>query len=259
MINLFRNIRRKLADDNRPLKYMRYAIGEIVLVIIGILLALQINNINSERIEKNTFERNLQFVIEDLEQDKMDLFKLKKDRQHDINQVELALEAVKEQKLLSTPDILNSASIMIWKSFDINENGHERILSSSLYESIEFQPIRKKIREYQIQYQRIKDVEKKLNESVEEMEREMSKEGSIAELYEYANLFFFDKELNDATKMEFENYSIDFNKLFVNNPPMLSLYQRGKLITKAIILDYDYFIQIGEDLQLEIENYLKKK
>ena len=38
-----------MADDNRPLKYMRYAIGEIVLVVIGILIALAINNWNEER------------------------------------------------------------------------------------------------------------------------------------------------------------------------------------------------------------------
>ena len=37
MINFFRKIRKKLADDNKPLKYMRYAIAEIVLVVIGIL------------------------------------------------------------------------------------------------------------------------------------------------------------------------------------------------------------------------------
>ena len=49
MINFFRRIRRKLADDNKPLKYARYAIGEIVLVVIGILIALSINNWNNER------------------------------------------------------------------------------------------------------------------------------------------------------------------------------------------------------------------
>jgi len=38
-----------MADDNRPLKYIRYAIGEILLVVIGILIALQINNWNEER------------------------------------------------------------------------------------------------------------------------------------------------------------------------------------------------------------------
>ena len=55
MIPFFRRIRKKIvagnpaesgADDNKPLKYLRYAIGEIVLVVIGILIALQINTRN---------------------------------------------------------------------------------------------------------------------------------------------------------------------------------------------------------------------
>ena len=46
MIPFFRKIRKQFADDNKPIKYMRYAIGEIVLVVIGILIALQINNWN---------------------------------------------------------------------------------------------------------------------------------------------------------------------------------------------------------------------
>ncbi|MCW5516161.1 DUF6090 family protein [Muriicola sp. Z0-33] len=46
MINFFRKIHKKLADDNKPLKYMKYAIGEIVLVVIVIFIALQINNWN---------------------------------------------------------------------------------------------------------------------------------------------------------------------------------------------------------------------
>jgi len=52
MINFFRKIRKKLADDNKPLKYMRYAIGEIVLVVIGILIALSINNWNQNRLNQ---------------------------------------------------------------------------------------------------------------------------------------------------------------------------------------------------------------
>jgi hypothetical protein len=49
MIPFFRKIRKTLADDNKPLKYFRYAIGEIVLVVIGILIALSINNWNENR------------------------------------------------------------------------------------------------------------------------------------------------------------------------------------------------------------------
>lgn len=42
-----------MADDNKPLKYIRYAIGEIVLVVIGILIALSINTWNLDRIGQN--------------------------------------------------------------------------------------------------------------------------------------------------------------------------------------------------------------
>ena len=49
MINFFRKIRKKMADDNKPMKYLKYAIGEIVLVVIGILIALSINNWNENR------------------------------------------------------------------------------------------------------------------------------------------------------------------------------------------------------------------
>ena len=48
-MRLFKNIRRKLAAENNLAKYLRYAIGEILLVVIGILIALQVNNWNEIR------------------------------------------------------------------------------------------------------------------------------------------------------------------------------------------------------------------
>lgn len=56
MINFFRRIRKKLADDNQFLKYSRYAIGETVLVVFGILIALQINSWNEQRKLKKRFD-----------------------------------------------------------------------------------------------------------------------------------------------------------------------------------------------------------
>jgi len=53
MIPFFRKTRKKLADDNKPMKYMRYAVGEILLVVIGILIALQINTWNEQRKNKS--------------------------------------------------------------------------------------------------------------------------------------------------------------------------------------------------------------
>lgn len=49
MINFFRKIRQKILSENRFSKYLIYAVGEIVLVMIGILLALQVNNWNEKK------------------------------------------------------------------------------------------------------------------------------------------------------------------------------------------------------------------
>ncbi|MDX8337885.1 DUF6090 family protein [Draconibacterium sp. IB214405] len=49
MLRFFSKMRYKLATENRVVKYMRYAVGEILLVVIGIVIALQINNWNEQR------------------------------------------------------------------------------------------------------------------------------------------------------------------------------------------------------------------
>ena len=49
MIKFFRKIRQDLLSKGKTGKYFKYAIGEIVLVVIGILIALQINNWNENR------------------------------------------------------------------------------------------------------------------------------------------------------------------------------------------------------------------
>jgi len=49
MIKFFRKIRQNLLSESKFSQYLIYAIGEIVLVVIGILIALQINNWNEEK------------------------------------------------------------------------------------------------------------------------------------------------------------------------------------------------------------------
>jgi hypothetical protein len=53
MIKFFRKIRQNLLNEGKTTKYFKYAIGEIILVVIGILIALQINNLNEQRKQNN--------------------------------------------------------------------------------------------------------------------------------------------------------------------------------------------------------------
>jgi len=62
MINFFRKVRYELMNQNKASKYFKYAIGEILLVMLGILLALQVNNWNNHRLEtskEQMFLKNL--------------------------------------------------------------------------------------------------------------------------------------------------------------------------------------------------------
>ena len=70
MIKFFRKFRQQLMYNKQMGKYLKYAIGEIILVVIGILVALQINNWNIAR--KNTETKRLYYVqiLNDLEKDK---------------------------------------------------------------------------------------------------------------------------------------------------------------------------------------------
>ncbi|WP_347924540.1 hypothetical protein [Pontimicrobium sp. SW4] len=62
MIKFFRHIRKSLIIKNKTGKYFKYAIGEIALVMIGILLALQINNWNEDKKTAKIIEKTLERI-----------------------------------------------------------------------------------------------------------------------------------------------------------------------------------------------------
>ena len=70
MIKFFRHIRRNLITQNKMSKYFKYAIGEILLVMVGILLALQVNNWNEKQNQETTFK---QFLVEFKEELKLNI------------------------------------------------------------------------------------------------------------------------------------------------------------------------------------------
>ena len=70
MIKFFRKIRQQLLTENKFSRYLLYAVGEIVLVVIGILIALQINNINEERKNRKKEKVMLETLLSDLKNNK---------------------------------------------------------------------------------------------------------------------------------------------------------------------------------------------
>lgn len=79
MIKFFRKIRQKLLVENRFNKYLVYAVGEIVLVVIGILIALQINNWNEQRANEERIKTTLKQIQKDLINDIQEIEPIHKD------------------------------------------------------------------------------------------------------------------------------------------------------------------------------------
>jgi len=69
MICMFRKLRADLVHEGKARNYLLYALGEILLVIVGIVIALQVNNWNEERLEQRQVRRYAHAMINDLERD----------------------------------------------------------------------------------------------------------------------------------------------------------------------------------------------
>jgi len=69
MIKFFRKIRQRLLTENKFSKYLLYAIGEIILVVIGILIALSINNWNEDKKNRKLISNYKKSLIENLVRD----------------------------------------------------------------------------------------------------------------------------------------------------------------------------------------------
>ncbi|TYA53195.1 hypothetical protein [Formosa maritima] len=118
MIKLFRKIRYNLMEQNKTSKYIKYAIGEIILVVIGILIALQLNNLNDERKIENIRQVYYKQLLQDLEKDKNYIEKTSKN--FDSNMIKLKTYTdIFKQPNLPTTEILENISNLDWFCRDV--------------------------------------------------------------------------------------------------------------------------------------------
>ncbi len=81
MIKFFRKIRQNLLMENKTGRYLKYAFGEIILVVVGILIALQLNAWKEENTENKIVKQFISSLVEDLKSDTTSIRQIQKFRQ----------------------------------------------------------------------------------------------------------------------------------------------------------------------------------
>ncbi|MBS1680449.1 MAG: hypothetical protein JST48_01945 [Bacteroidetes bacterium] len=131
MIKVFHKLRTQLLADNKFSKYLLYAIGEIFLVVIGILIALQINTWNDQRNQRAKEVQYLKNIKKDLELNISHLDKFIHDRKSKIESAKIVLEYF-EGKPLTNPELFfdNAVNIYTWKLFFQTNNTFQELVNT---------------------------------------------------------------------------------------------------------------------------------
>ena len=133
MIKFFRHIRLQLLSEGKTGKYLKYAIGEIVLVVIGILIALQLNDWNDSRKQLKLENEYYCRLLEDVKLDKEqinNLLALAEDRLKASNQSVRLLLQNKVQKVEAGIQI-SLATKAIYSDFEPNNSAYEDLKSGA--------------------------------------------------------------------------------------------------------------------------------
>lgn len=156
MIKFFRHIRRAMIAENKFSKYLLYAIGEIILVVIGILIALQINNWNEEnkqsKVEK-TFLKRLQNDLQDNVANWHELI----DKQNEKNK---GVKAFIRFSLLQNKDSFpivfpHFNTVLRWDDMTMNQVTYKEMQSSGKLDIIRSDSIKIKLLQLDQQYQKV--------------------------------------------------------------------------------------------------------
>jgi len=172
MIKLFRNIRKKLLAEGKTANYLKYAIGETVLVVIGILIALSINNWNHDRIEHKETKTLLSNLKLDVETDINNL----KDQQNGLrNRKEWAdfiLKSLHDQKITDSTKFITAITRVGW-IIDYSQTfpTYNEIVSSGKLSYIKSENLKKELANYQTEVEDYRQIISTYNLGLKETER----------------------------------------------------------------------------------------
>ena len=144
MINFFRKIRQQLLTENKFSKYLLYAIGEIVLVVVGILIALSINNWNEKKSNDSIVDDYLMKISANINSDLTKLEILINQRTEALTLCDTIVKYY-DAKNIFNPKLFEKGffGLFIESRFSPNTTAYESLKTSGFMKNFKIQKLKK--------------------------------------------------------------------------------------------------------------------
>ncbi|MFC4721752.1 DUF6090 family protein [Geojedonia litorea] len=254
MIKLFRQIRQNLLMENKTGKYFKYAIGEIILVVIGILIALQINNTNNLKQERKIEQEYLQSLQAEFElnlENLETLIALNKEMTEDVEK----LLTLFDKSILDTINDTLTAVILndVMDNYDIympSLGVLTDLISSGNLNLIQNKKLRHQLASFEISLDRIDDQEKTAEKEFHAIRDLFNEKSSLQKLF--TQIGWYEKKQNSIS--DTMNYESLLKSVQFENS-LLSFHAMNRTSNNRIFPDFKTTI---ENILLEIEKDLEK-
>lgn len=247
-MKFFRKIRQEFLFKGKTFKYLKYALGEIILVVIGILIALQINNWNEEKQLKQEELKTLKSLQESIKINKGELattLNAQIDRNQSLQEVlfsEIKNRPVRQLDSLITANVGNH-------TFDPSTGIYNAMINSGKIELISNETIKNRISKL---YDQVRDYQESEDEITDYTKAHLEPYFIDNYFIEPAVLVQLRERTPEETQKDREFYGKVFSSTTVKNMYILLLYKMGEVIKKGHKLLAEYKSLIS-DVQEEIE------
>ncbi len=254
-MKLFRRIRHKLILDNKKVQYLKYAFGEIILVVIGILIALQINNWNESRKGDIALKEYLVKIKSNTMEDMLELDSLSIGRR----QIAKLCKQARTSILNKTEDenimlFMSSGWAFIDLYFNPSIAGYESLKNSKYYGKINNTALDSLLTRYHTIIGEIALNEKSYNEYVENQEAYLSTQFDRSLILAYA--FVPPDSLNIRATPQTE-YLTDF-KEYTSFPAYRNVVSLAAWQFDTMIHRYNELKDVGLSIVKEIDMIIEE-
>jgi len=255
MIKFFRKIRQNLLSEGKTRNYLKYAVGEIILVVIGILIALSINNWNEARKIRDKEVVFLKNIKNDLLLNLEELKDYITARETSVNSAEFLLDMFELKKEVDQNEFnLHNLNVQIWYPFNKNNNTYQELINSGNLAIISNDSIKNSLINMELGYKQIEFIESHLRHDFENYLYPIY--FSITDLKsDITNYTFQLSKGKEGTKTNLSKEKIELllkNQTFKNGF-VLSIFNNNRLI-----LEYNNMILKTEKLMNSIDSELTK-